>query len=133
MTLNDLIGIPFDADNIDGINCHELMRLAHKTFGIEIPKYDIAECSCKSITDKELARNIAKDWKRIDKLEKPCGILFESLSERYGNHIAVYIGKGKIIHTRRETGCIVERLSNINKKKIIGYYKFVGDYNDNCC
>jgi len=127
MNYNDLIGIPFDENNINGVNCYELLRRAYAKHGIYIPETNISVCACKQASDKEIQDQILKYWKLIDKPEIPCGVLILSTNPAFANHIGTYIGNNKILHITMNTNSIIERLYPKYKDKIVGFYKFIGD------
>jgi len=126
ISYNELIGIPFDADNINGKNCYEILRAVYMCNGIYVSDINIAECSCKDFTDKEVDLQVSKYWEKITRPEIICGVLMKSYGQRFANHIGVFIGKNRIIHTKRETGCIIESMLPKYKNKINGFYKFIG-------
>jgi cell wall-associated NlpC family hydrolase len=127
ITYNDLIGIPFDENNINGVNCYELLRLAFKKHGYNVPATNISVCACKDASNQEIEDHILQYWQAIDKPEIPCGVLILSTNPAFANHIGTYIGNNKILHITKNTNSIIEKMYPKYKHKIIGFYKFIGD------
>lgn len=128
----DLIGIPFKADGNDqyGIDCFNLMRAVHKKYGYNIPGTNIAVCASREVSNKEIQRNIIKDWVQIEKPEVPCGVLIKSSNPDFAHHIGTYIGDNKIIHITFTTNSMIERLYPKYKNRVLGFYKYIGDKSD---
>ena len=122
---SDLIGIPFSEKNINGINCHELMRKAHARFQIDIPVTDIAVCASRSVSNAEIENKIKEQWVTVEKPVIPCGVLIASSNPMFAHHIATYIGNNKILHITKNTNSIIENLFPKYKTRIIGFYRFV--------
>lgn len=59
----------------------------------------------------------------FDKVEDPkFGDLILIKIKGIESHIAVYVGEGKMLHTSRATGSIVERIERWNPR-IVGFYR----------
>ncbi len=127
----DLIGIPFKADGDDqyGIDCFNLMRATHRHYGYNIPGTNIAVCASRELSNKEIKRNIIKDWVKIERPETPCGVLIRSSNPEFAHHIATYIGDNRILHITFTTNSMIERLFPKYKNTILGYYKYTGKKN----
>ena len=123
MNYNDMIGTPFQEH---GNNCYDVIREVYRRNGINIPETNISVCACKSVSDDEILKHMANSWESIDKPEVPCGILIQSVNPDFANHIAVYIGQGKMLHVSLKKNVCIEKIENW-KHKIIGYYKYVGN------
>ena len=128
--MNDLIGIPFDPDNKNGINCHELLRKAFKKFNINVPPTDIAVCASKAVSNKEIKSRIKLQWDRVDIPEVPCGVLILSSNNQFADHIATYIGNNQILHVSKNTNSVIENIYPKFRTRIVGFYKFTGDKKD---
>jgi len=122
---NDLIGQPFDEQKN---NCYDVLREVFRRNGVIIPKTNISVCACKDVSDQEIQAHKKANWVQIDKPEVPCGILILSTNPDFANHIAAYIGKGKMIHTTLNRAIVIDRISDW-QQKIIGFYKYVDNNN----
>lgn len=130
----DLIGVPFKNCGRDiktGFDCYGLVIEVYKRFGYTIPEYyadyDDTEAVRKLITEKTA---IKTNWERVElnALPVPCllAICFGT-PKGVVNHTAVYIGDGKFIHIRENTGVCIDRVSSPAWRRIIeGAYKYVG-------
>ncbi len=127
MIYSDLIGIPFDEFNKDGVNCYELVRRAYEKHSITLPDTDLAVCACREVSNSEIQKHTEKYWEVIEKPESPCGVLILSLNPDFANHLGFYIGDGKILHTTKNTGSIIERMYPKYKNKILAFGRFIGD------
>lgn len=130
----DLIGIPFKNRGRDikqGLDCYGLVTEVYKRYGFDIPEYtadfDNVEKVNELITTKTA---IKSNWERVDINSMPVPCL---LAIRFGvpkgvvNHTGVYIGDGKFIHIRENTGVCIDRISSPAWSRLIeGCYKFVG-------
>lgn len=122
---NDLIGKPFDAETN---NCYDILREVYRRNGVIIPKTNISVCACKNVSNKEIQAHKEANWQQIDKPEVPCGVWIKSTNPDFANHIAAYIGKGRMIHTTLNRAVVVDRIYDW-KHKILGYYKYVSNAN----
>lgn len=135
-SFNDLIGLPFKSSgtglsgpNPGGFDCYGLAREVFGRYGIELPETNISVLVCAQASQQEIEAQKKKYWKRIDRLRVPCAVEIFSSNPGFANHIATYIGKGRIIHITLKTKVVVQRLSTIQKQKIEGFYKYVGPSN----
>ena len=125
----DLIGIPFkfDTDEINGVDCYNLLRRAFLKFNKIVPKTNISICACKQATNEEIEDHIFKYWEKIDEPEIPCAVLIKSNNHNFADHIATYIGDNKILHISVNTNSIIDRLYPRYKGRVLGFYRFIGD------
>ena len=133
--INDLIGKSFSDDPVlaygpDFYSCYGLLVEVFKRYGIEIPKVNIAVLACENASNREIEKRAALEWEEIKEPEVPCGVLIRSSTPGFANHIGIYIGKNRMIHIVLKRNVVVDRLSDW-KHKIIGYYKYVGNSNNN--
>lgn len=136
VSFNDIIGLPFkdsgtglSGDNPGGFDCYNLAREVFSRYNINLPKTNISVIECANISQKEIDKHKSKFWKKIDIPIEPCAIQIFSSNDMFANHIATYIGEGKVIHITIKSNVIIQRLSNIQKQKIEGFYKYVGNSN----
>ncbi len=131
--LNDLIGIPFkdggtglDGENPGGYDCYGLAREVFRRYGVELPQINISVLACRAVSQQEIDNNFKKLCERIQVPEAPCLVQILSSDPVYANHLATYIGEGRIIHITMRSRAIIQRLNTIHPKKIEGFYKYVG-------
>lgn len=130
---NDLIGLPFvdggtglTGEKPGGFDCYGLTREVYKRNGVNIPQTNISVTACCQMSQKEIEEHIQKSWLKLDKPEPLCAVQIYSSMPEYANHIATYLGFGKIIHISMKTNVIIQRLADYNPAKIEGYYRYVG-------
>lgn len=121
--------IPFKNKGRDfkGVDCFGMVSLIlSEEYGIKLDRYDI---SCIDTSKINLQIEVEKKraiWKKIDKPENPCLILF-SLHKipRLINHIGLYIGKNKFIHMLKTQGTSIMKLQDpFYSSKIRGLYRY---------
>jgi cell wall-associated NlpC family hydrolase len=132
-SFNDIIGLPFkpggtglSGANPGGFDCYSLAREVFHRYGIELPETNISVLECARASQQEIEKQMAQYWVRTNRLMVPCGVQIFSSNPGFANHIATYIGKGRVIHITLKTKVVVQRLSTIQKQKIEGFYKYVG-------
>lgn len=132
---SDLIGVPFvnrGRDIKTGLDCYGLVKEMFKRFGHDIPEYTVDYDNTEAVNALIVGKTAIKsNWQAVDFNSMPVPSL---LAIRFGvpkgivNHTGVYIGNGKFIHTRENTGVLVDRIdSPAWKRQIEGCYEFVGD------
>ena len=133
----DLIGTPFKnrgRDITSGVDCYGLVIEVFKRFGHTIPEYYADYNDIKAVNDLITGKtSIKSNWRKVDvnSMKVPC-----LLAIRFGvpqgvvNHTGVFIGNGKFIHIRENTGVCIDRINSPAwKNQIEGCYEFIGDEN----
>lgn len=131
----DLIGTPFANRGRSletGVDCYGLVMEVYKRFGHIIPEYTADYDNVEAVNDLIVGKTAIKsNWRPADPNNPPVPCL---MAIRFGvpkgvvNHTGVYIGNGKFIHIRENTGVCVDRVNSAAWRKVIeGYYEFVGD------
>lgn len=125
----DLIGVPF-ADGgrtiAEGLDCYGLASLIYARAGLELPDYQICAQDAVHI-DGAIAAG-RQHWQRLtiselDTAPCPCLVVMRFNQVELCNHVGVYVGQGRFVHTREKIGVNVDRLdSPAWKKKIEGFY-----------
>lgn len=130
---NDLIGIPFKdggtgtgGNNPGGYDCYGLAREVFRRHGIMLPEINISVMACKHVSQDNIDKGFANFCKRLDHPEVPCLVQIYSGNPQYANHLATYVGDGRIIHITMKSRVIIQRLTTIHAKKIEGFYRYVG-------
>lgn len=129
--INDLIGKPFKggARGPNEYDCWGLAIEVQKRAGKYLPNFSISGPVCLSfhkIIASTIEEEVIKDrWKELDKPEDLCLIIFKS-HPYFVQHIGTYLGNDKYIHTTKNSGVLIDRITNpIKRQKIRGYYKYV--------
>jgi cell wall-associated NlpC family hydrolase len=112
-----LVGLPYCT-----YDCWLIAVMFYKeVYGIELKRY------CNEIPNNtqiaySLIQSNLGDLERINPDEKSFGDIL--LIYMYGveSHIAIYLGSNKILHTSKNTGCIIESFSKW-QKLISGVYR----------
>lgn len=129
---SDLIGIPFVTGGRDknGLDCYGLAMEVFRRYGIKIPEYNEDFYNMERVSD--LIRGEAvKTWTRVPDGEEPpvpslVTVRF-GVPEPYINHVGVYIGGGRFIHTREKIGVNVASIHSPAWRRVIqGYYVYEG-------
>ena len=124
------VGIPFvDRGHCaSGCDCWGLVRYIYSNeVGIELPDFDISAFDVDRVVD-QMERS-KKEWDDVTKSPEPYDVVAMHLGTRYFgmvNHVGVYMGDGKFIHTMEKTGSMVNRLSDaVWTPRILGIYRWV--------
>ena len=123
MQVSDLIGVPFvdGGRGPDGYDCWGLATEVYKRFGKELPDYKIC-CEDASRINAEMETQRPR-WVKLDAPEVPCLVVMQ-MGVSFINHVGVYIGEGRFIHTRSGIGANIARIDDPNwRKRIEGYYR----------
>ena len=133
INFNDLIGLPFKSggtgrggNNPGGFDCYSLAREVFGRYGVKLPETNISVLECATASQREIDTRMAALCERIDVPETPCLVQIKSSNPAYANHLATYIGGGRVIHITMKTNVLIQRLSSIQKQKIEGFYRYVG-------
>ena len=126
------VGIPFVnlGREKTGADCWGLARIVLKEqYGIILPEL-------LSYSDAMDTHNISKiidvnqpliTSEELTTCEEGCIVVMSKA--RIGSHVGVCIGKNKVIHTVKQTGAVIEKLSsNKIKNKIKGFYRVDQSY-----
>ena len=130
---SDLIGLPFKdggtghtGSNPGGYDCYSLAREIYMRNGITLPSVNISVVACRQASQNKIDHGFKTLCQRIKAPETPCLVQILSSNPDYANHLAVFIGGGRIIHVTMRSNVIIQRLSTIHPRKIEGFYKYVG-------
>lgn len=128
-SLTNLIGIPFvdRGRTPSGCDCMGLSIMAHKTFDVDIPDFNVDSNSSEEINNTFLGQLENSKWKQLAGPEVPCLVLFgfDQYDPKMVTHVGTYIGSGKILHTLTDKSSSVIRMDHpFFKNKIIGFYKY---------
>ncbi|MBF0406480.1 MAG: C40 family peptidase [Candidatus Riflebacteria bacterium] len=116
----DLIGKPFSdgGRGPDTFDCWGLCMTVFKRFGYRLPEYPVGAYEPEQINSVIMSDR--KIWQELEKPQKPCLVLMRLGVIDLINHCGVYTGDGFVLHTRKKTGSILERI-NSPFLKIMGY------------
>jgi len=125
----DLIGVPFAYNSRElknGLDCLGVVMEARRRLGLYTPDIRIA---CYDAVEIGLAVvEEAQKWVRLEDPTPGCIALMAIDPERPGmiQHLGVYIGDGRIIHTLFKVNSSVIRIDDPYwSKKIKGYYEWI--------
>lgn len=115
----DLIGRPFfDGGRGPGaFDCWGLCMEAFRRFGYELPEYPIG-----AFESEKIHETITEDrhkWQELPFPSRPCLVLMRLGTVDLVNHCGVYLGNSLMLHTRKKTGSVVERINTPVFKAII--------------
>ena len=123
---DDLIGVPFADGGRDkkGLDCYGLASLLYARQGVLLPDFKV--CAYNSELVDDTIGEQRKYWQRIDnagQLPIPCLVVIRFNHPVLCNHVGVYIGDGRFIHTREKIGVNIDRIdSPAWRRKIEGFY-----------
>lgn len=122
--INDLVGKPYSETGYGphSYSCYGLLWEVYRRFGIDLPKVNISVLACVRASNEAIARGIENHWQSIPKPEVPCAVEIRSINPKYPNHVAIYVGGGRIIHAQKHQ-VTVDRLSKW-KHKVMGFYRY---------
>lgn len=128
-----LVGIPF----VDGVSdCWMIVKMGYEAFGIKLPDYNFACNAVEAVgydpegigsVVAQMAKSQIDEWKQLEEPEEPCIVAMSLGVPGFFHHLALYIGRGRILHTRRETLSAIESLGSLlYVKREKAFYKYVG-------
>jgi len=132
VNLDDLIGIPFlnRGRSICGADCWGVVMLTFAKYKITIPDFIVSCFDCLKIN--QMIDDQRKYWLSLDEPEEPCLVVLrtDSKNPKVCCHNGVYVGDGLFLHTFKKRNSCKEPINHLLwKKKIEGFYKYVGDSN----
>jgi cell wall-associated NlpC family hydrolase len=126
--LRELVGIPFvdGGRTVQGADCWGLARLALNRFGYDVPDFTVScfnSAAINGIYEAEKAR-----WERVEQPEPGCVIAMR-IDPRMPDavqHIGVYLGAGRILHTLKKRESHIVRMDDPYwKGRIVACYRWV--------
>lgn len=129
---SDLVGIPFKdggtgmhGSNPGGYDCYGLAKEVFRRNGVILPELNISVLACRQVSQAHIDGGLKSRCKRISTPVTPCLVQILSSNPGYANHLATYIGDGRVIHVTIKSCAMIQRLSTIHPKKIEGFYQYV--------
>jgi cell wall-associated NlpC family hydrolase len=128
MRVTDLIGAPFidGGRGPEGYDCWGLVCEVFRREGIILRDYREFSLSCH---DSEGFSGIFSDeagrWTRREPpdIPIPAVVTIRFNHPVFVNHVGVYVGDGKFLHTRDKTGACIERIDAPHwRNRIEGFY-----------
>lgn len=120
----DLVGAPF-ADGgrgPDSYDCWGLVREVYRRYGVDLPNY--TGCCYDFVRFYEGFLEERPKWTRHEPPDIPTpAVVAIRFNAPFVNHVGVYIGDGKFLHTREKTGVVIELIrSPAWRRRIEGFY-----------
>jgi len=109
-----------------GLDCWGLVMEVYRRYGMELPDFTVDAFAFKAID--ALASGAVRDktweevWEPGDK-DVPLVVLMH-MHPVFITHVGVLVGRGRILHTTRDTGVVISRTVGMNSQ-IVGYYRYV--------
>jgi cell wall-associated NlpC family hydrolase len=126
--IEDYIGKPFvdGGRGPDEYDCWGLVKDIYlREYSTDLPDYHISAFQTGLITDT-MGKELKREWVKQDKPEvgNLVTISMDMALPRYiVNHVGIYLGGGRFIHTRKATGALIERVDDFKwNNRIEGYY-----------
>ena len=120
------LGIPFKDDAAEGsfesCNCWGLVRLYYKEeLGITLPVFSIPEIDVNKIA---IALDENKSlYAKLNQPEINCIIPIRYVNQHYVDHVALYIGNNRLLHTNCRVGSHILKLNSpLIQRRLSGYY-----------
>jgi len=119
----DLLGVPFQNRGRDpktGLDCYGLAIEVFRRHGIQLPEFWIS-CMDFSTIEKTMEEQKSR-WVRVG-IDVVPSIAVIRLRSKHYNHVLINIGRGRFIHTRRNTGVQIERFDDLYwRNRYDGFY-----------
>lgn len=127
--IEDLLGKPYK-DGGRGpafFDCWGLAMEVHKRFNITLPDFEICASMTTLINDEiSLQKTLSDNWLQINEPLVPCIVVIKT-HPVFVQHVGVYVGDGKFIHTSSKTNVCRNKVTDlIWSRRIKGFYKYVG-------
>ena len=125
INIRDLIGVPYKVHGrgLDGLDCYGVVIEIYRMLGIKIPDYFYDDINPETM--KKLFTNGECDYRlNVKKIEQPkmwCIVYFKLPKN---NHLGVYVGEGKVIHSDQTFGVHISDIRNF-KNVIEGFYEYI--------
>lgn len=110
LMFSDLIGVPYKKDCYDGsgFDCWSLIWWIYKEYGIALPQR-LQEVWAPKNFRKQINDNIG-NWQEVEFHERSnMDVLLFATSRNMATHVGMVIDPHVFIHTRLETGVVLER------------------------
>jgi cell wall-associated NlpC family hydrolase len=118
------IGIPFVDRGYShaGCDCWGLVRLVYaEVLGVDLPDYPISAFDAEAAA-AEFPKHV-DEYQRV-RTPQPLDIVLISVNHGHLDHVGIYGGHGKFLHTTLRTGSVVARVvSPMWKTKVRGFYR----------
>lgn len=126
--MKKFIGIPFsdnEAQDFSGTNCYGLVRLFYKEhLNIEIPELKVQSQHSNRVWATYL-NEIQGNWITVEEPElyDVVAMAQDVRHPRIVQHVGIYLGNGKILHTLNKIESHVVSIENV-KHSIKGYHRW---------
>jgi len=127
---SDLIDKPFCeyGDGPDCYNCWGLVKEVYRRFNMPLPDIkSISSTLCVEINNIVNEQKNSPSWEMLKKPEVPCVVTLRGNYSDKVNHLGVYIGYGKFLHTSIGHVSVGRLICPRWKQRIEGFARYVGE------
>jgi len=117
MSIAKMIGTPYEVLDCWGV-AKEFYSLE---LGVELKHYYKDAPNDSGIANNLIYSNMG-DFHKVEGLPKYGDIVLIKLMG-IESHIAIFLGGGKILHTSKKTGCVIDNIYPKWEKAITGYFR----------
>lgn len=126
--MNRFIGIPFadGEQSFDGANCYGLVRLFYREhLGINIPELRV-HSDHSNVVWATYLKEIGEHWESVTEpqLYDVVAMAQDVRHPRIVQHVGIYIGDGKVLHTLNKVESHIVDLEKI-KYMVKGYHRWL--------
>lgn len=126
--MHRFIGIPFNDNepSLSGANCYGLVQLFYRDhLGIVIPSLIHVHSEHSNRVWATYLKEISEHWESVEEPEMfdVVAMAHDMSHPRIVQHVGIYIGEGRVLHTLNKIGSHISKLSEL-KSIIRGYHRW---------
>jgi cell wall-associated NlpC family hydrolase len=108
----DYLAIPYEQKN-----CYQLVRYFYlKEFNLELVNMDSMKDDAYRLIHKEIIKQ-SNNFVMVKEPKYGTLVLMNNADHHsIINHIGVYVGEGRVLHTSKKTGCVISKIEMLNIK-----------------